>query len=164
LLGVWLLLACTDKGELSAEKAGQHVEHLTDIIEGDVGEVRRGLPEGAKHLAQAFGDDQDPTKDPELAKQALDSARGKVQDLRVAKSSFFALVGADGNVVRNDRDVDMMAGKNLFAAFPTLESAVSGKYVEATGSMHEARGVEGKPDGQWVAAVGVGAATGQRAV
>lgn len=159
-----LCAACTDRGKFSAEKAGQHVEHLATVVAGDVKEVRLGLPEGAKHVAAAFQGDQNPTADPELAKQTLELARGKVQQLRVAKSSFFALVGADGTVVRNDRDVDMMAGKDLLAAFPELRAAFDGSYVETTGSMHEARGVEGKPDGQWVAAVGVTPPSGQKAL
>jgi hypothetical protein len=157
-----VLLGCTDTGKLSADKAGQHVEYLSGVVKGDVEEVRRGLPEGAKQVASAFHDDEDPAKDPELAKQALQIARGTVQDLRVAKSSFFALATADGTVIRNDRDVDMMAGKNLLAAFPKLKAALDGKYVETTGSMHEARGVEGKPDGQWVAGTSVTTSAGPR--
>lgn len=159
----WLLgaLGCADRGKLSADKARQHVDHLAEIVSNDVGEVRRGLPEGAKHLALAFEGDGDPLKDPELAKRSLETARGKVQDLRVAKSSFFALATADGTVVRNDRDVDMMAGKNLLASFPKLQQAIGGTYVETTGSMHEARGVEGKPDAQWIAAVGIETADGK---
>jgi hypothetical protein len=46
----------------------------------------------------------------------------------------------------------LMAGKGLFDAFPALRAATQGKYTEALGSMLEARGVEGKPDGQWLAA------------
>lgn len=144
--------ACSNSGKLSAERAGQHVEHLSEIVQKDVAEVRSGLPEGAKQMASAFTGDSDPTKDPELAKQTLESVRNRVQDLRVAKSSFFALVTPQGTVVRNDRDVDMMAGKDLFQAFPAVKGALEGKYVETTGTMHEARDVEGKPDGQWVAA------------
>lgn len=147
-------LACSNDGKLSARRAGDHVVHLSQIVEKDVAEIRSGLPEGAKQVAAGFSGG-DPTKDPELAKQTLASARNRVQDLRIAKSSFFALVSPDGTVVRNDRDVDMMAGKDLFKAFPTVKGALDGTYVETTGSMHEARDVEGKPDGQWVAATNV---------
>lgn len=146
------LFGCEDSGEVSAERAGKHAEHLTGIITKDVEEIRRGLPEGAKIVAEALKDEDDPAQDPERTKLILETARAKVQDLRVAKSSFFAFVKPDGTVVRNNRDQDMMAGKNILTAFPTLEQAVSGKYTEAVGSMPEARGVEGKPDGQWVAA------------
>ena len=43
-----------------------------------------------------------------------------------------------------------MAGKGLFEPFPELRQVLSGKVVETRGAMPEARGVEGKPDGQWV--------------
>jgi hypothetical protein len=78
-----------------------------------------------------------------------------VQDLRVAKSTFFALATLDGVVVRNDREQDRMAGKPLFPAFPGLSRAAEGGYVEAAGSLPEAHGVKGKPDAEWIAANGV---------
>jgi hypothetical protein len=75
-----------------------------------------------------------------------------VQDLRVAKSTFFAVTDADGRVLRTDQEVDRMAGKALFSSFPELKKALAGGYVETHGSMPEASGVQGKEDGQWVAA------------
>ena len=92
---------------------------------------------------------------PEAARDALNRARSKVQALRVAKSTFFAVAELSGTVVRNDLPTDMMAGKNLFEPFPDLKGAVTTGYAEATGVMPEARGVEGKQDGQWTAAAAV---------
>jgi hypothetical protein len=85
-----------------------------------------------------------------------------VQDLRVAKSTFFALASPDGVVIRNDREQDLMAGKSLFASFPGLAKALDGSYVEALGSMPEAHGVKGKPDAEWIAAHGVRVGDGVR--
>jgi hypothetical protein len=48
-----------------------------------------------------------------------------------------------------------MAGAALFTAFPALARAAQGQYVEALGVMPEAHGVRGKPDAEWIAAVGV---------
>lgn len=93
--------------------------------------------------------------DPETARRALEKSRNKVSDLRVAKSTFFALVNPDGTVLRNDQEQDRMAGKNLFAAFPALKRALSEPYVETRGSMPEAAEVRGRADAQWVAAVPV---------
>jgi hypothetical protein len=93
--------------------------------------------------------------DSETARKALETARNKVQDLRVAKSTFFALTDKDGNVIRNDQDQDLMAGKNIFKAFPALKQVLTGSVVETRGSMPEAAGVKGKPDAQWVIGVPV---------
>jgi hypothetical protein len=147
-----LLVGCGNDAKLSADRAVEHVAFLAPIGGKDVQEVREGLPEGAKHMASLWKGDADPTKEPEAARDGLERARAKVQALRVAKSTFFVLARPDGSVVRTDQPTDMMAGKNLYEAFPELRKASAGAYTETRGIMHEARGVEGKPDGQWVAA------------
>jgi hypothetical protein len=144
-------LACTDQGKVSAERASAHVRFLAPVTERDVQEVRSGLPQGAPYLEDLWKESET-VLDPEAARDALNRARAKVQDLRNAKSTFFAVVEKNGTVVRNDLQLDMMAGKDLLAAFPTLKTALERGYAEATGSMHEARGTEGKTDGQWAAA------------
>jgi hypothetical protein len=85
-------------------------------------------------------------------REALRRARDKVQDLRIAKSTFFALADANGVILRNDQEQDLMATKPIFSAFPRLRETLGGKYVETRGSMSEAAGVRGRADGQWVAA------------
>lgn len=143
---------CTDVGKVSAEKAKAHAQFLLKAAETDIRELKRGLPEGAKQLGSAF---ENGTPDSQSAREALERARNKVQDLRVAKSTFFALVAKDGTVIRNDQDQDLMTGKNMFAAFPELKQVLAGKTVEARGQMKEAAGVRGKPDAQWVVGVPV---------
>lgn len=145
------LAGCTDEGKVSAERASAHARFLAPVTEKDVAEVRSGLPKGTVFLQELWAKSET-VQDPEAARDALVRARAKVQDLRVAKSTFFAVAELNGLVVRNDLQMDMMAGKNLFGAFPALAAAVEKGYAEATGSMHEARGTEGKADGQWVAA------------
>jgi hypothetical protein len=143
---------CTADPKKSAEKAQAHTTFLAPAIVKDVLEVRTGMPQAQPHLELLWKGGQDASLDPEAARDALNAARNKVQDLRIVKSTVFAVVGLDGTVIRTDQSQDLMAGKPLFAAFPTLRAATQGKYTEAVGAMHEARGVEGKPDGQWLAA------------
>lgn len=144
--------ACKDEGEISQNFAKAHVLELAPAARTDVSEIRNGLPSGAKCLEAFFNRATLGPEDAEDARAALTQCQNKVQDLRVAKSTFFAAVTTQGNVIRNDRDQDLMAGKNLFSAYPELRQALAGKYVESQGSLLEASGVKGRHDAQWVAA------------
>ncbi|HEV8247501.1 MAG TPA: hypothetical protein VGP93_17110 [Polyangiaceae bacterium] len=150
-----ILFGCQNKSRISAEKARLQLSSLAKAAAEDAREVRTGLPLGAAQLASVFSTGKPPADDPKAAEEALERARNKVQDLRTAKSTFFAVVDASGLIIRNDQDQDLMAGKNLFGAFPELRAALGGKYVEARGSMPEASGVRGRADAQWVAAAPV---------
>jgi hypothetical protein len=155
-LAVGLLVGCARTDEASLAQAREHAKELVDTAQRDAAEVRRGLPLGAQQLGQRWAaSGADLLNDPEAARDALNHARNKVQDLRVAKATFFALAAPDGRIVRNDREQDLMAGAALFTAFPALARAAQGPYVEALGVMPEAHGVRGKPDAEWMAAVGV---------
>jgi hypothetical protein len=147
------ILACEASSKKSADEARGHVERLVEVVTRDVAEVRSGLPQGAKLLAEgAYAAGQTPESDLVALPKDLHRTRAKVQDLRVAKSTFFALIGEDGVVLRSDQEHDLMTGKSFLQAFPAAKSALTGRYTEAVGSMYEARGVEGKQDGQWIAA------------
>jgi hypothetical protein len=162
----WLLLpliafaallssACKDTAKISKTQASGHVAFLAEIATKDVAEVRTGLPQGAELLSAAWKVDPAVGTDLKAAADALEIARRKVQDLRLAKSTFFALADDHGIVIRNDQEQDRMAGKALFASFPGLVEA-SKQYTETTGSMPEASGVRApRADGQWVAAAPV---------
>lgn len=148
------LSGCTKSSKVSEAKAKQNVGFLAKTVKEDVQAVRKGLPQGAKHLTTLYKSDAKPEDDLRAVRGQLQLARDKVQDLRVATSTFFALADLSGKVIRNDREQDRMAGKDLFKPFPKLAQAAKGKYVETKGSMPEAAGVKG-PDGQWVAATPV---------
>lgn len=148
------LTGCTKTGELSRQKAHSEVEALAKAASADVDEVRKGLPLGAKQL-EAFFADEKAQGDAAAAKEALEAARGRVQDLRTAKSTFFLLADKHGVILRSDLDNDSLASKSLFASFGELKAAAEGKYVETRGSMPEAAGVRGRSDGQWAAATPV---------
>lgn len=157
LLTTWVfvalgLLQCERSGEKSATLARAHAVELEKLAKEDAREVREGLPRGAQELEKLVGEDP---VDAERARELLTKARDKVQDLRTAKSTFFALARPDGVVIRNDQDQDRMAQQGLFGSFPALKSAVNGGYTEARGSMPEAAEVRGRPDAQWVAAAPV---------
>jgi hypothetical protein len=156
---------CTNVAEKSAGFAKDHVKALAEIAREDVRQVQSGLPTGAAELAKLL-----PTADqgeiaPDVAREALGKARNKSQDLRIAKSTFFALVDPKGAVIRTDQQQDRLVGKNLFTAFPGLNAVTSAPatLVTTRGSMPEAAEVRGKPDGQWVVATGVEQAGAVRA-
>jgi hypothetical protein len=157
LLGVVLLIAgCEDTDEVSRVAALAHAELLVKTATRDVEEIRRGLPQGVTMLESVWTKGSARLEDdPTALRETLETTRNAVQDLRVAKSTFFALASAGGVVLRNDQEQDLMAGKLLLEPFPALARAAQGDYVETIGVLPEAFGVKGKPDGQWVAAQGI---------
>jgi hypothetical protein len=149
-----ILLACANEAKKSSALAKDEVQALGAVVREDVREVRSGLPLGAAELAKILPAQGD--IDPQTAREALEKVRNKVSDLRIAKSTFFALVAPNGTVIRDDQQQDRLAGKNLLEPFPALSAALmSDNVVETRGSMPEAAEVRGKPDAQWVAGVGV---------
>ncbi|HTM45075.1 MAG TPA: hypothetical protein VL137_08985, partial [Polyangiaceae bacterium] len=112
--------ACSNNTKLSAERAKGHVEELARYAEEDVNEVRAGLPQGATVLAKFWPQAGVPEDDAAVALKALSRARDGVQDLRLAKSTFFALTNLQGVVLRSDAEQDRLAGSTLFKAFPQL--------------------------------------------
>ncbi len=155
MIALLALAGCERKVETSIAQAKLHVASLAEIAASDVNEVRRGLPAGATQLESLYAEGKDPAADLQSAQVALNKARSKEADLRVAKSTFFALVDTNGRVVRSDRELDDLAGKDFWGAFPGVKSGVNGQYVEARGELAEAAGVRGRRDGQWVASVGI---------
>lgn len=147
---------CKKSSAVSAEKASEHAAFLAKAVETDLGEVRTGMPAGAQLLQAYF--DAGEFQDAAAALEQLEKTRAKVQDLRVAKSTFFALVDGKGNVIRSDQEHDALAGKNLSQAFPEISRALAGRFVETRGTMDEAAWVRGRKDSQWLAAQPVGAA------
>lgn len=147
---VILLFGCSKSVETSVALAREHVAMLVTVAGNDVEELQRGLPEGAKHLLPLYSS-KTPPRDalPEVRDQ-LDRARNKVQDLRVAKSTFFVVAEPNGTVLRSDREPDLMAGRNLFTSFPTIQDTLKGTSVVTRGEMPEAAGVKGRRDGQFV--------------
>ena len=144
------LSGCQKASAVSAARAKENLVLLTSAIGEDLAEIRRGLPRGAELLEEYFHAGR--FEDAVQAREVLERTRGKVQDLRVAKATFFALVDPGGVVLRTDQGSDLIAGKSLFAAFPELKKGVADGCVEARGELPEASRVRGRSDGQWVIA------------
>jgi hypothetical protein len=150
--------ACKDQAKESATLAAGDVQAMAELVDKDIGEVERGLPQGATQLASLLADGADPRQDIAGVRKGLMRVRRDVPDLLVAKSTFFALADATGIAIRNDLEEDVMAGKNLLAGFPVLAKAKDG-YVAGTGSFGGPP-ARGGPDEDWIAAAPVKRADG----
>jgi hypothetical protein len=143
--------ACKDKGKESADQAKGHVAELVTLAEKDVGEVERGMPEGAKKLTAILAKEPDPKANPQAVRAALFKALQQVPDLGVAKSTFFAITDDKGVAIRNNLDPDTMAGKDVLAAYPDLKKALAGEAYVATTGMFGTPNPKG-PDKEFAAA------------
>ncbi|HEY3818691.1 MAG TPA: hypothetical protein VGL81_16075 [Polyangiaceae bacterium] len=144
---------CKDQAKESAAHAAQNVTDMAALVDKDVAEIERGMPEGAKRLAPLVAGGADPRQDAAGVRKALQRVRRDVVDLGIAKSTFFALADASGVAIRNDLEEDVMAGQNLFTIFPALAKAKDG-YVTTTGVFPNASSKNG-PDRDWIAGVPV---------
>lgn len=142
---------CKDQAKESASRAAHDVAELATLVDNDLAEIERGLPEGARRLAPLVANGADPRQDVASVRRALLRMRRDVMDLNVAKSTFFALADPNGMAIRNDLEEDVMAGQNLFAIFPALAKSKDG-YVTTTGAFPNASPKNG-PDEDWVAAL-----------
>jgi hypothetical protein len=144
-----LLGACKDQAKESAAHAAPDAALLADLVAKDVGEIERGLPEGAAKLAPLVAGGADPRQDIAGVRRALVRVRREVIDLNVGKSTFFALTDPGGIAIRNDLEEDVMAGQNLVALFPALASAKDA-FATGTGSFPSTT-PSAAPDKDWIA-------------
>lgn len=145
---------CKDEGKANAQAASENLAIVATTAASDVGEIDRGLPEGAKRLAPLFAKGDDPRSNPPQVRKELQRIRRDVPDLLVAKSTFFALTDDKGVAIRNDLEQDAMANLNLAQIFPALSKALAGEYVTTTGAFPGPPGAAG-PDKDWIAAIPV---------
>jgi hypothetical protein len=148
-----LTSSCKDQAKESASHAVEDVAELALLVDKDVAEIARGLPDGAKQLAPLVANGADPKQDIAAVRKALLRMRRDVADLNIAKSTFFALADPSGVAIRNDLEEDVMAGQNLFTIFPALTKSKD-EYTTTTGSFPNASTKNG-PDEDWVAALPV---------
>ncbi|MGA7124083.1 MAG: hypothetical protein WBY94_28535, partial [Polyangiaceae bacterium] len=150
--------SCKDQAKESAARAAHDVADLAALVDKDVAEVERGLPDGAKKLAPLVANGADPRQDVAGVRRSLLRMRRDVTDLNIAKSTFFALTDTSGVAIRNDLEEDVMAGQNLVTLFPALAKAKD-EYVTTTGSFPNGSTKNG-PDRDWIAAMPVRHADG----
>jgi hypothetical protein len=148
-----VLPGCKDPAKESAARAAHDVDSLGSLVDKDVAEIERGMPDGAKKLGALLANGADPRQDAAGVRKALQRARRDVMDLNIAKSTFFALADPAGVAIRNDLEEDVMAGQNLFSIFPALAKAKDA-YVTTTGAFPNASTKNG-PDRDWIAAIPV---------
>ena len=141
-------------GQVTATSAAHHADALVVLSAKDVDEVARGLPEGAKRLSVLYAKGADPSKDLTYVHNLLAKVRRDVVDLSNSKATFFALADEHGVGIRNDLEIDLMAGQNLGQIFPDLAKAEAGGYVETVGTFPGSATKAG-PDKDWVAATAV---------
>jgi hypothetical protein len=155
LVGLLLaIVACRSQSKASEQMAMEHATALAQLADRDVGEVERGLPLGAAQLASLFANGADPQKDLPAVRSGLRRIRAEIPDLTVAKSTFFALTDSHGVAIRNDLEVDVMAGQNVASIFPSLAKALAGSFVTTTGLFPGPPPPSG-PDRDWMAAAPV---------
>jgi hypothetical protein len=157
-----LIAGCKADGKESSALAAKQMGELAKAAAEDARQLRNGLPLGAAEVDKLLPATGLVDLDPMVARETLNKARNRVQDLRVAKSTFFALVSPTGSVVRSDGEQDRLVGKDFFAAFPELKGALQGGYKETRGSMPEAAEVRGRPDAQRVVGAPIGQGAGVR--
>jgi hypothetical protein len=147
-----LALSGCDDAKKAEQSAVDEVGRLVTVAKQDAAQVRNGMPEGAKKLGALVG--ADPGADLGALQRAIATVRSQVQDLSVAKSTFFSFTDPSGTVLRSEADPDLLVGKNVVSAFPGLKAALDPKAgdVEAWGEMQEMRGVRNGPDTTWVVA------------
>jgi hypothetical protein len=152
---VLTLTACEDNQKASEQAAVEELGKVMALVKEDVAQVKRGLPNGAEKLSKLL--DADTLANPTAVQKAIGRARADEKDLMVAKSTWFSYADNTGTVVRSEADPDMLAGKNVVAAFPALKKALepSSGVVEAFGEMKELKMAKHGPDTAWLAAVPV---------
>jgi hypothetical protein len=144
-------MGCENVAEKSAKLVIPNLKYVGDAAERDLGEVRRGMPQGAKELSGLF-ERAAPEKPAAVdARQELLRLRSDNHDISSAKSTFFLIAAADGTILRNNLEQDEMAEKNLFQVYPETKIGLGKDYIEVGGSWDVARGVNGRPDAQWLA-------------
>ncbi|HEY5961788.1 MAG TPA: hypothetical protein VIV60_34755 [Polyangiaceae bacterium] len=155
LLALAPLVGCTKTIDTSLTKAREHAPMLVEVAKQDVEELQKGMPVGAAQLQSLFRAETAPKDDLDAVRKQLGHARNHVQDLRVAKSTFFVLAEKDGTILRSDREPDLLSSKNLFSGFPETRKCNEGTTVVSRGEMPEAAGVKDRKDGQFIVAVPV---------
>lgn len=148
LVALLALAGCKDDPKAIAQKAADQETQALALNDANVAKVKAGLVQGAEKLRSLYANGADPHQDPPAVRAALFANRAEVPELNAAKTTFSALVDANGIGVRNDLEQDAMAGRNVGAAFPALKSVISG-FTTTTGAF-DLPGPPAPPNRQWI--------------
>ncbi|HTJ81581.1 MAG TPA: hypothetical protein VL400_07640 [Polyangiaceae bacterium] len=157
---VSLASGCDDSPQRSETAALNALDAAMPLIERDTAQIRDGMPKSLPVLAKRLPDD--PLGKRQELQEAIKAARGNVDDLAHAKSTFFSFASPDGVVLRSEIDPDRLVDQNIVKTFPELAKALDPKagLVEVYGEMDALRGVKKGDDIAWVVALGVPGAEG----
>lgn len=146
-----LTTGCGDAAKASEKVAAQRLPGVVALVKEDVGQVRRGLPEGSAKLGKLLG--ADAGADLLGMQRSIASARAGVNDLQFAKSTFFTFVDTTGTAVRSEADPDLLASKSVFASLPKLAKAIepASGVVEDFGELKDVH-IRAGDDFTWAAA------------
>lgn len=146
---------CDDSAKKSEAAATESLDVVFPLVERDVGQVRKGLPEGVKAIEKKLP--SDPAGSRQELQKAIKDTRNAIDDLAFAKVTFFAFATPEGVVLRNETDPDRLVEQNVFKALPGLEKAKdpAAGAVEVFGKMDAIRGVKKGEDIAWVVAQGI---------
>jgi hypothetical protein len=150
-LGVVYLYACRDSSDKSIRFANDHVLALAAIADKDVAELERGLPAGALQSLNSFVVAGSIDRDPATLRKGISTVIRAVPELMVTQSTFFAVLDEKGVGIRNNLEIDTMAGRDFFRIFPGLPNTPpSTTFVTAVAQFPELAPT--KKDPTWIAA------------
>ena len=122
-LGAATLTGCKSKADKQADLAVTDLDSVVKVVEErHVAGLARALPQAGKDLATKL-------VGVELGKEAVafNAIRDKVDDLRSAKRSYFAVVDASGEVQWVDDDAWPVVHRKIAVGFPAVQDVIDGK-------------------------------------
>lgn len=148
------LAACTDPEKKWRPRVQALADKLAARVEGDVADVRKGMPEAAAKLAKSLP--ADPGQNLEELQRLVGAARNGSPSLVASKITTLAFADESGTVLRSEANPDLLATKSVFATFGELKKALGApSLVEVWGEMSELRVAKTGADLQWVFAQAV---------
>lgn len=128
-------VGCKSKAQKQAEAAIPDVARLEKLIaERHVDALSRGLPVAAKALSDKLGDKPIEPKESATITSAFDEIRNRMDDLRSAKRSYFAIVDLGGEIIAVDDPNWLVVGRKAGVAFPAMADVLAGKVPYAAGA------------------------------
>lgn len=141
-----LLAGCKDRGKVAADYAKGHASLLAGVAAKEFAALERGVPEGGKKATVLFyAKGADPKSDPIGVRRDLLQVERAVPELLAAPTTFAALADESGLIIRNNLEMDAMAGVDLFRTYPALKQAASKPFVSEIQSFAQAS--DGKKNG-----------------
>ncbi len=120
---------CKSKPQKQAEAAVADVDNVEKVIAArHVTSLARALPQAAISLSAKLSSDKPDFHNESKAMGAsFTELRDKIDDLRSAKRSYFAIADASGEIVWVDDESWTVVGRRLAIGFPAVQEVIDGK-------------------------------------